>query len=78
MEHNTMFVDLASQNTVNHEYPTRFNCSHNINVPRIHSSRVFCSFFITLLNSGVNCLCPQDHSRMFSCLKLKYFRNWVT
>ena len=45
MEHNTKFVDLASQNTANHVYPTRFNCSHNINIPRIHSSRVFCSFF---------------------------------
>ena len=28
MEHNTKFVDLASQNTANHAYPTRFNkCS---------------------------------------------------
>ena len=78
MEHNTKFVDLASQNTANHVYPTRFNCSHNINIPRIHSSRVFCSFFITLLNSGINCLCPQDHCRMYSYLKRKYVQNWVT
>ena len=45
MKHNTKFVDLASQNSANHAYPTRFNRSHNINIPRIHTSRVFCSIF---------------------------------
>ena len=45
LEQNATFAFLAAQNSVHHSYQTRFRDSHNINIPRIHSSRTYSSFF---------------------------------